>query len=86
MAGIPDGNEYQEVRLRCTQINTGRNSTGEKKTDSGQGLHGQSCDTRTEKSTIQSFDIADCINEICPWSGESVLFNDNQFDVQRQFV
>lgn len=40
--------------------------------DSGQGLHGQSCDMRTEKSTMQSLDIADCINEACPWPGESL--------------
>ena len=41
-------------------------------TDSGQELDGQSCDIGTEKSTTQLLDIADCINEICPWSGDPV--------------
>ena len=41
-------------------------------TDSGQGAHGQSCDTRIRKRTMESLDMADCINEICPWSGEPV--------------
>ncbi|MCY3630213.1 MAG: glutathione S-transferase [Bacteroidota bacterium] len=41
-------------------------------TGSGQGAHGQSCKIGTENNTTQSLDIADCINEICPWSGDPV--------------